>query len=46
MSIFFGVTNMFYAELIVPIFNKLKPLEADLSEIKSRPIQKGGIFSK
>ncbi len=28
MSIFLVFTNMFYAELIVPIFNKLKPLEA------------------
>ena len=27
MSIFLVLTNMFYAELIVPIFNKLKPLE-------------------
>ena len=26
MSIFLILTNMFYAELIVPIFNKLKPL--------------------
>ena len=26
MSIFLVFTNMFYAELIVPIFNKLKPL--------------------
>ena len=27
MSIFLVFTNMFYTELIVPIFNKLKPLE-------------------
>ncbi len=27
MSIFIVLTNMFYAELIVPIFNKLKPLD-------------------